>query len=109
MQIEHIPTVFAMHSCPRPRKGCNHLAFHGSQITRMHDVGLQAPEYPEKVDIKFEIMSIALVQRDNLHVLADNPAPEVRIPFQANYGMPIAIRRNMIDEVDYTVFQPPYP
>jgi hypothetical protein len=109
MQVEHIPPVFAMHPCPRSRKGCNHLAFHGGQITRMHDVGLQAPERSEKIDIKLEIMSIALVQGDNLHVFADNPAPEVRIPFQANYGMPIAIRRNMIDEVDYTVFQPPYP
>ena len=93
MQVEHIPPVFAVHSCPRSRKGCNHLAFHGSQITRMNDIGLQAPECSEKIDIKLEIMSIALVQRDNLHVLADNPAPEVRIPLQANYGMPVAIRR----------------
>src|SRR5687768_12312749 len=106
MQVEHIPSVFAMHPCSRSRKDGNHLAFHGSQITRMHDVRLQAPECPEKIDIKLEIMSVALVQRDNLHVLARDPAPEVRIPLQTNYGMPVAIGRNMIDEVDYAIFQP---
>ena len=73
----------------------------------MHDIRFQSPECFEEIEINTEIVSLALVQRHDFHILPHDPLPEIGVSLQTNDGMPVTLGWNMIDQVYKSIFKTP--
>ena len=107
MQIEDIPTVFAVDPLDVSEKGRRDLALQRGQIAGMDNAGPQLPQDTPKSEIDQEAVSGWPPQADNDHIRPGNTPGEFTGIGQANDRMSIPTDRGPIDEVDKPVFHAP--
>ena len=105
--IVNVPAVLAMDSYRHARRPRGHDRFQRRQVTCMHDHGAQRLEHAEELRIIAHQMTGPLAQDDIVHVGTRDPFRELRRNFGQRYdGMPPALTRQVIDQVDDPVLEP---
>jgi len=100
-----ISELIAVHSQRNACQPSRQLRLQRRQVAGVDDVRTQPLEQPIQRDIKIGPDTRRFVQGIDLDIRTGDASAEIAVIGKANHRMPVTVGRNMIDEIDQSVFQ----
>ncbi|MNL12180.1 hypothetical protein D3C87_1330420 [compost metagenome] len=106
VQVAHVAPVFAMHAQAHAGQAGQQLRLEAAQVARVHHCRPQLFQHAVQVQVVAPVLAFALVQADHIDTGRGQAQAKRGGVLHADDGVPVAFRRQMVDQVDEAVFQP---
>src|SRR3569832_1838691 len=105
MQVEHVAPMLAMDGGVHAGGSGDELRFQRGQIAGVHQIRFELAQQSPQPHGPAETMSRRTVQGMELDRLRRDALAKIAIVGERNHGMPVALRRQGIEQVDHAVLQ----
>jgi hypothetical protein len=101
-----LPQVFAMHAQAHAGQAGQQLRLEAAKVARVHDCRAQLLQYAVQLQVVAPVLAFALAQADDIDTRRSQALAKCGGVLQTDDGVPVAFRRQMVDQVDQAIFQP---